>query len=86
MSIFIERVANYDKNFFVNKRQLVICNGCYWCLSFLPDLKGDTTEYFDNCPKCNQDVKRMYISEQASEGIDCTHLPNIITKSEILVS
>jgi len=66
----MEKVANYNKNFLINKRQLLVCDGCYWCLSYLPDLEGETNEYFDNCPKCKEDVKRMYISEQASKDLE----------------
>jgi len=36
---FIESVVNHDKNEYVNKRHLLVCNRCCWCLSYLPDLK-----------------------------------------------
>lgn len=80
MGNFIGKIANCNKNYLINKRQLLVCDSCYWCLSFLPDLEGETNEYFDNCPQCKEDIKRMYISEQSSEGLDSTHLRSKITQ------
>ena len=82
MSTFIETVVNHNKNDYVNKRRLLVCNNCYWCLSYLPDLENDTIEYFDKCPKCNEEVNAMYISEKASENVDIKHVQNIVTESE----
>ena len=78
MSIFIERVANYNKNEFINKRRLLICGSCYWCSSYFPDLENDILEYFDNCPMCNEEIKSMFISENASKRIDSKHIQHIV--------
>ena len=51
MNSFIETIVNHDKNDYINKRHLLVCDKCYWCLSYLPDLENDEIEYFDNCPK-----------------------------------
>ena len=39
---FIESIVNYVKNENVNKRHLLVCNRCCWCLSYLPDRENDT--------------------------------------------
>ena len=49
MSTFIESVVNHDKSDYTNKRHLLVCDNCYWCLSYLPDLEHDEIEYFNNC-------------------------------------
>jgi hypothetical protein len=83
MNSFIETVVNQDKNDYINKRHLLVCDNCYWCLSYLPDLENDEIEYFHNCPKCNNEkIKLMYISDNASEGLDSRHVQNIMTESE----
>lgn len=60
MSDFIETVVDHNKHDYSDKRHLLVCNNCYWCLSYLPDLENDTIKYFDNCPKCNEDIKLEY--------------------------
>jgi len=64
--MFIEKIANYNKEYFVNKRQLFVCGNCYWCLTYLPELEGESGEDFNNCPRCKEHFKRMYISGQAA--------------------
>ena len=88
MSTFIdiESVGNYNKNEFINKRRLLICGSCYWCSSYLPDFVNDLMQHFDNCPKCNGEIKSMLISENASKRLDYKHIQNIVTDSEIWVS
>ena len=82
MSTFIETVINHNKHDYTDKRHLLVCDNCYWCLSYLPDLENETIEYFDNCPTCNEDIKLMYISKKASDGLDSKHIENIMTESE----
>jgi hypothetical protein len=84
MSTFIETVVNHDKNDYINKRRFLVCDNCYWCLSYLPDLENDPIEYFNKCPKpkCNEKIKAMFISEKASERVDSEHVQNIMTESE----
>lgn len=60
----IERVVNNDKNDYINKRHLLVCDNRYW-LSHLQDLEYYIIEYFDNCPKCWEDLKLMYISQKS---------------------
>ncbi len=43
-------------------------------------------QHFDNCPRCNGEIKSMLISENASKRLDYKHIPNIVTNSEIWVS
>ncbi len=86
MSLFIESVVNHDKNEFTNKRHLLVCNSCYWCTSYLPDLENDTIEYFDNCPVCNEKIKSMFISENDSKRLDSKHIQNFMTESESWVN
>ena len=76
--IDIESVGNYNKNEFINKRLLLICGSCYWCSSYLPDFENDILEYFDNCPMCNEEIKLMFISENASKRIDSKHIQHIV--------
>ena len=45
MSTFIETVVNHDKKDYINKRRFLVCDNCYWCLSYLPDLENDPIEY-----------------------------------------
>ena len=82
MSTFIETVVNHDKKDYINKRRFLVCDNCYWCLSYLPDLENDPIEYFNKCPKCNEKIKAMFISEKASERVDSEHVQNIMTESE----
>jgi hypothetical protein len=78
MSIFIESIVNYVKNENIDKRNLLVCDCCYWCSSYLPDLENDILEYFDNCPMCNEEIKLMFISENASKRIDSKHIQHIV--------
>ena len=80
MSTFIDivSVGNHNNNEFINKRRLLICGSCYWCSSYLPDLENDTLEYFDNCPMCNEEIKSMFISDNASKRIDSKHIQHIV--------
>lgn len=82
MSTFIETVVNHDKKDYINKRRFLVCDNCYWCLSYLSDLENDPIEYFNKCPKCNEKIKAMFISEKASERVDSEHVQNIMTESE----
>jgi transcription initiation factor IIE alpha subunit len=82
MSTFIETVVYHDKNDYINKRRFLVCDNCYWCLSYLPDLENDPIKYFNKCPKCNEEIKAMFISEKASERVDSEHVQNIMTESE----
>lgn len=82
MITFIETVVNHDKKDYINKRRFLVCDNCYWCLSYLSDLENDPIEYFNKCPKCNEKIKAMFISEKASERVDSEHVQNIMTESE----
>ena len=86
MIAFIERVINCDGRDSINKRHVLLCNNCYWCLTYLPDFENDTIEYFNNCPNCGGEIKLMYISEKASVEFDYrkTHIKT--TESETLVA
>lgn len=79
---FIGTIVNHDKNDYFDKRHILVCDNCYWCLSYLPDLENDDIEYFNDCPKCNAEVKMMYISENASKDVDFRHRENILAQSE----
>jgi hypothetical protein len=79
MIAFIERVFKRDKNDYIDNRHLLICNNCYWCVSYLPDLENDTIEYFDNCPMCKEKINGMFISEDASKTQDTKHIQNMMT-------
>ncbi|HEX7178177.1 MAG TPA: hypothetical protein VF220_00510, partial [Nitrososphaeraceae archaeon] len=70
MNTSLGSVVCYDKDDFVDKRHLLVCDNCCWCLSYLPDLENDEIEYFDNCPECNEETRSMFISEKASEKLD----------------
>jgi len=76
--INIESVGNYNKNEIINNRILLICGSCCWCSSYLPDLKNDILEYFDNCPMCNEEIKSMFISSSASKRIDSKHIQHTV--------
>ena len=65
---FIESVVNHDKNEYVNKRHLLVCNRCCWCLSYLPDRENDTIEYFDNCPMCNEEINQCLSQRMPQKG------------------
>ena len=86
MIAFIERVINRDKKGSINKRHLLFCTNCYWCLTYLPDLKKDTIEYFNNCPNCSRELKIMYISEKALADSDSRNNCIKTTELEILVA
>jgi len=77
MRIFIESIVNYVKNENIDKRNFLVCDCCYWCSSYLPDLENENDEYFDNCPMCNEEIKSMFISENASYGLDSKHIQHI---------
>ncbi len=59
MNSFIETILNHDKKDYINKRHLLVCDKFYWCLSYLPDLENDEIEYFDNCPKWNDEKIKL---------------------------
>ena len=82
MITFIESVVNHDKSDYANKRHLLVCDNCYWCLSYLPDLENDEIQFFNNCPKCDSKIKSMYISEKAAGRVDSRHVNNMMTESE----
>ena len=79
----IKKRQNYS---YFDEKSFLICNCCYWCSSYLPDFVNDIMQHFDNCPKCNGEIKSMLISENASKRLDYKHIPNIVTNSEIWVS
>ena len=78
----VESVGSYDKNDFIDKRHFLVCDCCYWCSSYLPDLENENDEYIDNCPMCNEKIKIMFISEDKSQKLDAKHIQNIMTESE----
>ena len=39
-------------------------------------------EYFNDCPKCKAEIKRMYISERALKNVDFRHREYILAQSE----
>ncbi|MGA8842972.1 MAG: hypothetical protein WB511_05250 [Nitrososphaeraceae archaeon] len=78
----VESVGSYDKNDFIDKRHFLVCDCCYWCSSYLPDLENENDEYIDNCPMCNEKIKTMFISEDKSQKLDAKHIQNIMTESE----
>jgi hypothetical protein len=80
-----ELVKRQNDSYF-NGKSFLICNCCYWCSSYLPDFVNDIMQHFDNCPRCNGEIKSMLISENASKRLDYKHIPNIVTNSEIWVS
>jgi hypothetical protein len=80
-----ELVKRQNDSYF-NGKSFLICNCCCWCSSYLPDFVNDIMQHFDNCPRCNGEIKSMLISENASKRLDYKHIPNIVTNSEIWVS
>jgi hypothetical protein len=82
MSIFIESIVNYVKNENIDKRNFLVCNRCFWCSSYLPDLENENDDYIDNCPVCNEKTKAMFISENASKRFDSKHIQNTMTQFE----
>ena len=82
MNTFIESVVSHDKSEYTDKRHLLVCDCCYWCSSYLPDIENDNHDYFHNCPVCNEKIKSMYISENASNKLDSKHIEDILTESE----
>ena len=38
MNTFIESVVSHDKSEYTDKRHLLVCDCCYWCSSYLPDI------------------------------------------------
>ena len=86
MIAFTESVAKRDKNDYVDKRHLLICNNCYWCLSYLPDLENNRIQHFRKCPKCHQNLRRMYISEKASRRFYDKGSQEMSENEELLVA
>ena len=74
MSIIIESMVNYVKNENIDKRNFLVCDCCYWCSSFLPDLENENDDYIDNCPVCNEKTKATFISEDKSRRLDAKYL------------
>lgn len=50
----------------------------------MPDIENDNDndDYIHNCPVCNEKIKSMNISENASNKLDSKHIENILTESE----
>ena len=48
MNTFIESVVSHDKSEYTDKRHLLVCDCCYWCSSYLPDIENDNDDYFHN--------------------------------------
>ena len=44
----------------------------------VPDFVNDIIQHFDNCPMCNEELKSMFISENASKRIDSKHIQHIV--------
>ena len=80
------KLVKRQNDSYFNGKSFLICNCCYWCSSYLPDFVNGIMQHFDNCPRCNGKIKSMLISENASRRLDYTHIPNIVTNSEIWVS
>ena len=80
------KLVKRQNDSYFNGKSFLICNCCYWCSSYLPDFVNGIMQHFDNCPRCNGEIKSMLISENASRRLDYTHIPNIVTNSEIWVS
>jgi hypothetical protein len=84
---YVDRELVKRQNYsYFDEKSFLICNCCYWCSSYLPDFVNDIMQHFDNCPRCNGEIKSMLISENASKRLDYKHIPNIVTNSEIWVS
>jgi hypothetical protein len=83
---YIDRELVKRQNSYFNGKSFLICNCCYWCSSYLPNFVNDIMQHFDNCPRCNGEIKSMLISENASKRLDYRHIQNIVTDSEIWVS
>jgi hypothetical protein len=75
-----------EKRHLINQRHILFCDNCYWCTTYLPDLENDTIEDFHNCPKCRQNLTRMYISEQASHRFNEKEDRDISEKEGLLVA
>jgi hypothetical protein len=82
MSIIIESMVNYVKYENIDKRNFLVCDCCYWCSSFLPDLENENDDYIDNCPVCNEKTKALFISVDKSQRLDAKHIQKIMTKSD----
>jgi hypothetical protein len=85
-NMYVERKSNHEKTDFMNRRHILLCDNCYWCLSYLPDLENDTIQYFHNCPKCHKNIRGMYISEQASRQFDEKDGYDMSENEELLVA
>ena len=62
-------MVNYVKNENIDKRNFLVCDCCYWCSSFLPNLENENDDYIDNCPVCNEKTKALFISEDKSREV-----------------
>jgi hypothetical protein len=82
MNASLDSLVYGDKSDNANKRHLLVCDNCCWCLSYLPDLENDEIEYFDKCPYCDEETRSMFISEKASEKSDTKHIQNAMTQFE----
>jgi len=68
--MFVKRQFDQEKKELINQRHLLLCDNCYWCLSYLPDFENNTIQHFWKCPKCRKYLRRMYISEKTSHRFD----------------
>jgi hypothetical protein len=75
-----ELVKRQNHSYF-DEKSFLICDCCYWCSSYLPDIKNDMIQHFDDCPKCNGGITSKLISENASKRLDFKHIQNILTDS-----
>jgi hypothetical protein len=66
----LETLIHQSENEFIDKRNFLICNSCYWCASCLTN-NDDKNEYMLVCPSCNlPELKPMLISDYESYKLD----------------
>ena len=68
--MYVSREFNQEKRELINQRHILLCDNCYWCLSYLPDLENNRIQNFGKCPKCHHNLTRMYISKKASRRFE----------------
>ena len=62
---------------------VIIATGVYHTY---PDLENNTVQHFRNCPKCHQNLRRMYIFEKASRRFDEKGSQEMSQNEELLVA
>ena len=81
---FIETRVNHEKNDYIDKRHLLVCDNCYWCLSCLPDLENNQSvnilmTVLNVMPKLKVCI---FERERESKNVDFRHRENILAQSE----